>query len=75
MRLLTIALATLVDQPKHEASERKPFTAEQVTRLFTAADDSLAPLLVVSATTGLRQGEALALRWEDVDLDAGTLVV
>lgn len=24
---------------------------------------------------GLRQGEALALRWQDVDLDAGTLRV
>ncbi len=29
----------------------------------------------VALALGLRQGEALGLRWEDVDLDAGTLVV
>jgi integrase len=27
------------------------------------------------AMTGMRRGEALALRWRDVDLDAGTLSV
>jgi integrase len=37
--------------------------------------DRIGPLVVLSATTGLRQGEALALRWEDVDLDSGTLTV
>ena len=29
--------------------------------------------LVLIAATGLRRGEALALTWDDVDLDAGTL--
>jgi integrase len=29
----------------------------------------------VALAVGLRQGEALGLRWEDVDLDAGTLTV
>jgi integrase len=32
-------------------------------------------LYVLSLTTGLRMGEALGLRWSDVDLDAGTLRV
>ncbi|OLE26300.1 MAG: hypothetical protein AUG44_13450 [Actinobacteria bacterium 13_1_20CM_3_71_11] len=30
---------------------------------------------LIAVTLGLRQGEALGLRWEDVDLDAGTLRV
>lgn len=32
---------------------------------------SLAALWTLYATTGMRRGEALALRWADVDLDAG----
>jgi integrase len=32
-------------------------------------------LAAVALALGLRQGEALVLRWADVDLDAGTLVV
>jgi integrase len=31
--------------------------------------------VVVAGTTGLRQGELLGLRWQDVDLEAGTLNV
>ena len=34
-----------------------------------------APALKLIAATGLRRGEALALRWSDVDLDTGLLVV
>ena len=32
-------------------------------------------MLCLIAGTGLRRGEALALRWADVDLDAGVLAV
>ena len=39
------------------------------------ATDRLGPLYAVAIATGLRQGELLALRWPDVDLDAGTLTV
>ncbi|HOK32539.1 MAG TPA: tyrosine-type recombinase/integrase [Limnochordia bacterium] len=35
----------------------------------------LKPLVLVALHTGCRQGELLALRWEDVDLAAGVLVV
>lgn len=36
-----------------------------------AAGDRLYPLWVVLATTGMRRGEVLGLRWSDIDLDAG----
>jgi integrase len=54
----------------------RTLTASQVITLFeTARDDPLYALWVVLATTGLRLGEALGLRWDDIDLDAGTLRV
>ena len=37
--------------------------------------DRLHPLWVLLATTGMRRGEALGLRWSDLDLDAGRLRV
>jgi integrase len=38
-----------------------------------ASGDRLYPLWVLLATTGMRRGEALGLRWSDVDLEAGRL--
>jgi integrase len=40
-----------------------------------ARGDRLGALYVVAVTTGMRQGELLALRWSDVDLEARTLRV
>ncbi|MDP9472177.1 MAG: site-specific integrase [Chloroflexota bacterium] len=44
-------------------------------RAFLAAvrGDRLEALFTVALALGLRQGEALAMRWDDVDLDAGTI--
>ena len=38
-------------------------------------DPRLAPLLMLAALTGMRRGELCALRWTDVDLEAGQLDV
>jgi integrase len=40
-----------------------------------ASGDRFHSLWVLLATTGMRRGEALGLRWSDVDLDAGRLRV
>lgn len=54
----------------------RPLKPEQVGVLFGAArGDRLEVLYVLAVTTGLREGESLGLRWEDVDLDAGMLQV
>ena len=46
------------------------------TRLLEAASgDRLEALYILAITTGLRQGELLALKWEDVDLKRGMLRV
>jgi integrase len=44
-------------------------------RLITGADSRWRPMITLALRTGLRLGELRALRWEDVDLVAGRLVV
>jgi integrase len=69
-------VATLVDPPRSRRPEVRPLTPEQA-RAFLGAvkGDRLEGLFTVAVALGLRQGEALGLRWEDIDLDAGTLRV
>ena len=68
--------ASKVDPPKVRPEEVTPLDAEQARRfLHGAHGDKFEALYVLSLTTGLRMGEALGLRWSDVDLDAGTLRV
>lgn len=62
--------------PRPERQEMQTLTAEQVRQLFeSTADDRLHALWVLLITTGLRLGEATALRWEDIDLNSNRLVV
>jgi integrase len=68
--------ASRVDPPKIRQEEITPLDADQARRFLHAArGDRFEALYVLSLTTGLRMGEALGLRWSDVDLDAGTLRV
>jgi integrase len=50
--------------------------AEETRRLLEAArGDRLEALYVLAVHTGMRQGELLGLKWQDVDLKAGTIQV
>jgi len=74
--LVTRNVATLVEPPKSRRAEVQPFTEEEARALLAAArGDRLEALYAVALTLGLRQGELLGLRWEDVDLDRGVLRV
>jgi integrase len=69
-------VARLVKPPAVTRPELATWTADDVrTFLAAVADDRLAALYRVMVTTGLRRGEALALHWSAVDLDAGRLVI
>jgi integrase len=50
-------------------------TAEAQRLLDALRDDRLEALIRLMLATGLRRGEALALRWSDVDLDRQALRV
>jgi len=58
------------------AKEVQPLTPDEA-RLFLESikGDSLEALFAVAVSLGLRQGEALALRWQDVDWASGKLRV
>jgi integrase len=45
------------------------------TLLETARGERLETLYALAVTTGMRQGELLGLKWEDVDMETGTLQV
>ena len=74
--IVPINVVDAVTAPREPYTEMETLSIEDVRELFRATEnDWLHPLWVVLATTGLRLGEALGLRWEDVDLDRGTLTV
>jgi integrase len=65
-----------VKPPQVRREEICPLAPEQVRMLFKAAKgDRLEALYVLAVTTGLRQGDLLGLKWDDVDMEAGTLSV
>jgi integrase len=68
--------AALADPPKVTTREVVPLNPEQAKQLMAAArDHRLFAFVAVALGCGLRLGEALGLKWDDVDLDVGTLQV
>jgi integrase len=62
--------------PPEKREERVPWTAQQAGRFLAHVQDhEFGALFEVLIGTGLRRGEALGLRWEDVDLDHRVLQV
>jgi len=68
--------AAVVKRPKVTTKEAAFLTPEQVRALLAAGKDSrYGHLFTLLVNTGLRRGEALALQWSDVDLEAKLLRV
>jgi integrase len=66
--------AAQVRRPGVERTEARHLDADDVTAVLRAAEKSrYHPALALIASTGLRKGEALALSWDAVDLDARVL--
>jgi integrase len=63
------------ERPVTTEKEKRVLTGEEIGRLLDAADVKYRPLLAVAVGSGLRLGELLGLRWQDVDTDAGYLHV
>ena len=69
-------VAKLVDSPHAPRPEIRFFTFEQARQFLEAAKDHrFYALYAVTLALGLRLGEALGLRWSDLDLASGRLTV
>jgi integrase len=64
------------EKPKRRQAEMNVYTAQQL-RAFLDSTSShrLHPLFFLAATSAARRGELLALKWADIDLDAGQLSI
>ncbi|MDO9063129.1 MAG: site-specific integrase [Microbacterium sp.] len=87
-KLLARNPAKQVEVPTFEPHEARVLTPEQTTAILHAAktmDETRArlggiqsrnfPMLAFIAATAVRKGEALALKWDDIDFDAGTVTI
>ena len=75
-QLLTMNAAALVDPSRHRTKEIQPLAPEDARTLLACVQHHrLGALVSVATALGLRQGEALGLRWADVNFEAGTLSV
>jgi integrase len=75
-RILAVNPSTGVRPPRDERRELAVPNAAQVRKLLDAAAGGPYELpLLLAATTGMRRGELLGLRWSSVDVDAGSLTV
>lgn len=77
MEMIPRNLADAVDPPKlKRKQEIRPLSVEQVRKLLEAVyGERLEAAFTVAVHTGVRPGELVALRWEDVDLEAEVLQV
>ena len=74
--IVTRNVATLVEPPKARKKRVQPFSPEEARQFLDAIrGDRLEALYAVALAIGLRQGEALGLGWDDLDLDSGTITV
>lgn len=74
--LLRANPATGAKRPTVKRREMSTWSAKDLhTFLASTEADRLRPLWRLLSQTGLRRGEALELKWPDVDLDAGKLSV
>jgi integrase len=70
-------VATLVEPPRQERPKTpEPLDVEECKRVLAAAEGLRnSARWTVALALGLRQSEALALQWKDIDFDRGTLSV
>ncbi|MGD0882271.1 MAG: site-specific integrase, partial [Acidimicrobiales bacterium] len=74
--VLTRNVVTLTDGPRIPRGTSRALTVEEVQKLLEASRGvRFEAAFVLLVETGMRLGELLGLRWEDVDLEAGQLSI
>jgi integrase len=66
----------LVSPPRRKRFEIQPLSMQQIRQfLIVTHGHRLEALFILALATGMRRGELLALKWQDLDLERGTLQV
>ncbi len=69
-------VCSLVEPPRRAHYEMTPLTPEQAQKLLaTAKGHNLEALFLLALTTGMRRGELLALKWQDISFSQSMLQV
>lgn len=67
-----------VEVPKNPHEETSFYDEQQILKLFKALEGEQSKyrtLILLATLSGLRRGEIVALTWDDIDFDKGTLTV
>jgi len=67
--------AQYAERPRAEDQEMQILTPPEIRRLLDAAHEPVRTLLLCAVLTGMRRGELLGLRWEDIDLEGHRIFV
>ena len=60
---------------KGEKSRKRFLTNDEICRLLDCAHSSLKPIIITAISTGMRVGEILSLKWQEVDFEHGFIRV
>lgn len=75
---ITSNSAEVAKRPRQPTPDPRPPTSDQAADIITAAwaeDATWGTLVWLVMVTGMRRAELLALRWSDIDLNRGTIVI
>ena len=76
LELLSRNVASVPKSPKVEEVEVEILNAGDIRRLQSdLGDNAIYPIVALAIATGMRRGELLALRWQDIDLDGAEVKV
>jgi integrase len=74
--IITRNVCAIADAPHSRPQPSEIWTAEEARQFLAASEsDTYAPVWLLALGTGLRRGELLGLRWQDLDLERPTLSV
>lgn len=73
--IITTNPAEAVDLLGHDAAERRVFSLAELRDVFAAADDDWRTMILLGYHLGFRIQDAASLRWNQIDLDRGVIVM